>query len=110
MAMLENIAIAADSLAGDATGAGPLAPVAPPRQLDDFRIIREIGRGGMGVVYEAEQVALGRHVALKVLSAETMRDEKQKRGFEREARAAGRLHDTNPHRSHESCPGGWLGP
>jgi len=64
----------------------------------------------MGVVYEAEQIALGRHVALKVLSAETMRDEKQKRGFEREARAAGRLHDTNPHRSHESCPGGWLGP
>jgi eukaryotic-like serine/threonine-protein kinase len=71
---------------------GPLPPL---ERLGDFRIIREIGRGGMGVVYEAEQVSLGRHVALKVLTPQRLRDANQKRRFEREAKAAARLHHTN---------------
>ena len=49
----------------------------------------------MGVVYEAEQVSLGRHVALKVLPPQMLRDPKQYKRFEREARAAARLHHTN---------------
>ena len=49
----------------------------------------------MGVVYEAEQVSLGRHVALKLLPNHALHDAKQKRRFEREARAAAKLHHTN---------------
>ena len=64
-------------------------------QLGDYRILREIGRGGMGVVYEAEQVSLGRHVALKLLPPQMLRDFKQKHRFEREARSAAKLHHTN---------------
>jgi hypothetical protein len=68
---------------------------APLKQLGDYRILREIGRGGMGVVYEAEQESLGRPVALKVLSASSLLVPKQVRRFEREAKAAARLHHTN---------------
>ncbi len=49
----------------------------------------------MGVVYEAEQVSLGRHVALKVLPQQMLPDGRQRQRFEREARSAARLHHTN---------------
>ena len=63
--------------------------------IGDFNILREIGRGGMGIVYEAEQVSLGRRVALKVLLHHAAASSKQRRRFQREARAAARLHHTN---------------
>ncbi len=64
-------------------------------RLGDYRIVREIGRGGMGVVYEAEQVSLDRHVALKVLSQAQRMDVRMTQRFEREAKAAAKLHHTN---------------
>ena len=63
-------------------------------QLGDFRILAEIGRGGMGIVYEAEQLSLGRHVAVKVLPKQALPDAKQRRRFQREAHTAARLHPT----------------
>ncbi len=63
--------------------------------LGDFRIVREVGRGGMGVVYEAEQVSLGRRVALKVLPMAAALDSKQLQRFQLEAHAAACLHHTN---------------
>ncbi len=66
-----------------------------PQRLGDFRILRQIGRGGMGVVYEAEQESLGRHVALKVLLGGPMLDARQLARFKREAQSAARLHHTN---------------
>jgi serine/threonine protein kinase len=66
-----------------------------PEQLGEFRIVRLIGRGGMAAVYEAEQAALGRNVALKVLSASVSADDSAVEHFRREARAVALLHRTN---------------
>ena len=63
--------------------------------IGDFRILREIGRGGMGVVYEAEQLSLGRSVALKVLPYAAMLDQKAITRFKNEARAAATLDHPN---------------
>ncbi len=63
--------------------------------LGDFRIVREIGRGGMGVIYEAMQLSLGRKVALKVLPFAASLDARQRQRFQLEAHAAALLHHTN---------------
>jgi eukaryotic-like serine/threonine-protein kinase len=84
--------------AGDRTGTYAGAAAAPVRRLErlgDFRILGEVGRGGMGVVYEAAQESLGRHVALKVLPGHARLDPRQLARFHREARAAAKLHHTN---------------
>ncbi len=63
--------------------------------LGDYRIGREIGRGGMGVVYEARQISLNRQVAIKVLPFVAVLDQKQIARFKNEAQAAAQLH--HPH-------------
>jgi serine/threonine protein kinase/tetratricopeptide (TPR) repeat protein len=81
---------------GSAPSAGlAAARCAAPERLGDYRIIREVGRGAMGVVYEAEQESLGRRVALKVMTVQGLRNPKQLLRFHREARATARLHHIN---------------
>ncbi len=63
--------------------------------VGDFRLIREIGRGGMGIVYEAEQISLRRRVALKVLPFAATLDPKRLQRFRNEAQAVAQLHHTN---------------
>ena len=65
------------------------------QQLGDFRIVREVGRGGMGVVFEAVQESLGRRVALKVLPQASLLTGHQLERFRREAQTAARLHHTH---------------
>ncbi|MGE0757937.1 MAG: serine/threonine-protein kinase, partial [Pirellulaceae bacterium] len=78
------------------TGRAPAyATGEPPFMMGDFRVLRRIAQGGMGVVYEAEQASLGRRVALKVPSQSLHADGTRKARFEHEARAAARLHHTN---------------
>ena len=66
-----------------------------PATLGEFQILRELGRGGMGVVYEAEQTSLRRRVALKVLRFGAVADEEAMQRFRREAETVARLHHTN---------------
>ncbi len=67
----------------------------PGEPLGDFQIHREIGRGGMGIVYEATQLSLGRRVALKVLPFAATFDPKHLQRFQNEAKAAAQLHHNN---------------
>jgi WD40 repeat protein/serine/threonine protein kinase len=96
------------ALMGEIQGSGPRGACGsgldleggPPRPepgregtgLGDFRLVREVGRGGMGVVYEAEQISLGRRVAVKVLPFAAALDPRQLRRFQLEAQAAALLH------------------
>ncbi len=91
---LRRIPVKDQAATRDRTGScglpGPADLLAATEAWGEFRIVREIGRGGMGVVYEAYQGSLNRHVALKLLPRHG-----NVARFRREAQAAGRLHHTN---------------
>ena len=82
-------------LARGVAGPASLDSSQSPKQLGDFRIVREIGRGGMGIVFEAHQISLGRRIALKVLPFASLLDERQLKRFRNEARAAAMLKHPN---------------
>ena len=97
---LENWVAALRAIVDLGKSFSPGGPRGPGSQLDsrdaeqvagtlgDFHILREIGRGGMGVVYEAEQISLKRRVALKVLPFAAVLDPRQLMRFKHEAQAA----------------------
>jgi serine/threonine protein kinase/Flp pilus assembly protein TadD len=104
LAALQFIGRAAEGPRSVAAGVAEAPPPEPaPGRLGDFRLIREVGRGGMGVVYEAEQVSLGRRVALKVLPFAATMDPRQLQRFHNEARAAALL--DHPHIVHVHAVG-----
>jgi len=80
---------------GSGGGAGPGRNIESGRRIAGYRVVRELGRGGMGTVYEAVHVGLDRPVALKVLGTHAAPDSSARRRFLNEARTAAGLHHTH---------------
>jgi serine/threonine protein kinase len=94
MLLMEEFGSVGGSAASPRFGALTKDGVVPSR-LGEYRILREVARGGMGIVYEAVQESLGRHVAIKVLPFQRLLHANYLERFRREARAAARLHHSN---------------
>jgi WD40 repeat protein/serine/threonine protein kinase len=96
VAMLEEVRPRTETLCGSAVEPARLNLAdSAPVMLGDYRLLREVGRGGMGIVYEAEQHSLHRRVAIKVLPVWATASQSQVRRFYREAASAAALHHTN---------------
>jgi WD40 repeat protein/serine/threonine protein kinase len=91
---VEEFALASGGSSANSQGLLPTSDVSP-RQLGEYILLRAVGAGGMGVVYEAIHETLGRHVALKTLPSHAVGDTMHLERFRREARAAARLHHTH---------------
>ncbi len=91
VAVVERLKVQKEQRSGERVSLGTVRP----ERVGDFRLLGEIGRGGMGIVYEAFQESLGRRVAVKVLPKQTLLDEENLRRFQREAQTAAKLHHTN---------------
>lgn len=79
----------------------PAESTEPLPQVEGYRLTRRLGRGGMSTVYLAEQIALGREVALKVMAPQALSDEISRRRFENEVRTIARLEHPHIVRIHE---------
>jgi serine/threonine protein kinase/WD40 repeat protein/tetratricopeptide (TPR) repeat protein len=95
LVQIEDLKPAAGDLTGAFVSANSPSDEQAPERFGEYRILRQVGQGGMGIVYEAEQESLGRHVALKVLPRQALLKTTYRERFRREAKAAGRLHHTN---------------
>ena len=90
---MEQLKPASSDRTGDYGAGAP--PAGLPDRVGEYRILRMVGRGGMGTVYEAVQESLGRHVALKLLPPDALAAPARLERFRREARSAAQLHHTN---------------
>ncbi len=95
VAMAVTMSDSRDSHAPTGAGSGTRQMLAPGHEIAGYRVESQIGVGGMGQVYRATQLSMSRSVALKILSPRLMASPRFRERFQREARAAGRLHHPN---------------